>query len=53
MTLLFPNNKFFLETIFGIKKIRTFKLESPLKEKFYKRLVDHFGVMLYRHGSDN
>ncbi len=48
-----PIVSLFSETILGITTIRTFKQESPSKEKFYKRLDDHFGVMLYRHGSDN
>jgi ABC-type multidrug transport system fused ATPase/permease subunit len=48
-----PIVSLFSETIKGITTIRTFKQESPSKEKFYKRLDDHFGVMLYRHGSDN
>ncbi len=48
-----PIVSLFSETILGITTIRTFKQEYPSKEKFYKRLDDHFGVMLYRHGSDN
>jgi ABC-type multidrug transport system fused ATPase/permease subunit len=48
-----PIVSLFSETILGITTIRTFKQEFPSKEKFYKRLDDHFGVMLYRHGSDN
>ena len=48
-----PVVSLFSETILGITTIRTFKKESPSKEKFYRRLDDHFGVMLYRHGTDN
>ena len=48
-----PIVSLFSETILGITTIRTFKQEIPSKNKFYKRLDDHFGVMLYRHGTDN
>ena len=48
-----PIVSLFSETILGITTIRTSKRESPSKNKFYKRLDDHFGVMLYRHGIDN
>ena len=48
-----PIVSLFSETILGITTIRTFKQEIPSKEKFYKRLDDHYGVMLYRHGTDN
>ena len=48
-----PIVSLFSETILGITTIRTFKKEAPSKNKFYKRLDDHFGVMLYRHGTDN
>ena len=48
-----PIISLFSETILGITTIRTFKQETPSKNKFYKRLDDHFGVMLYRHGTDN
>jgi ABC-type multidrug transport system fused ATPase/permease subunit len=48
-----PVISLFSETILGITTIRTFKQEAPSKEKFFKRLDDHFGVMLYRHGTDN
>ena len=48
-----PIISLFSETILGITTIRTFKKEYPSKQKFYKRLDDHFGVMLYRYGTDN
>ena len=48
-----PIISLFSETILGITTIRTFKKENPSKNKFYKRLDDHFGVMLYRYGTDN
>ena len=48
-----PIVSLFSETILGITTIRTFKQETPSKNKFYKKLDDHFGVMLYRHGTDN
>ena len=48
-----PIVSLFSETILGITTIRTFKQELPSKDKFYKRLDDHYGVMLYRHGTDN
>ena len=48
-----PIVSLFSETILGITTIRTFKQEAPSKDKFYKRLDDHYGVMLYRHGTDN
>ena len=48
-----PIISLFSETILGITTIRTFKQEVPSKNKFYKRLDDHFGVMLYRYGTDN
>ena len=48
-----PIISLFSETILGITTIRTFKQEIPSKNKFYKKLDDHFGVMLYRHGTDN
>ena len=48
-----PIVSLFSETILGITTIRTFKQETPSKNKFYKRLDDHFGIMLYRHGADN
>ena len=48
-----PIISLFSETILGITTIRTFKQEIPSKNKFYKRLDDHFGVMLYRYGTDN
>jgi len=46
-----PIISLFSETILGITTIRTFKQENPSKKKFYKKLDDHFGVMLY--GTDN
>ena len=48
-----PIISLFSETILGITTIRTFKKERPSKEKFYKKLDDHYGVMLYRYGTDN
>ena len=48
-----PVISLFSETILGITTIRTFKQEKPSKEKFYKKLDDHYGVMLYRYGTDN
>ena len=48
-----PIISLFSETILGITTIRTFKQEKTSKEKFYKKLDDHFGVMLYRYGTDN
>ena len=48
-----PVISLFSETILGITTIRTFKQELPSKKKFHKRLDDHFGVMLYRYGTDN
>jgi ABC-type multidrug transport system fused ATPase/permease subunit len=48
-----PIVSLFSETILGITTIRTFEKEIPSKEKFYKRLDDYFGVMLYRYGADN
>ena len=48
-----PIVSLFSETILGITTIRTFKQEAPSKDKFYRRLDDHYGVMLYRHGTDN
>ena len=48
-----PIISLFSETILGITTIRTFKKEYPSKQKFYKKLNDHYGVMLYRYGTDN
>ena len=48
-----PAISLFSETILGITAIRTFKQEKPSKKKFYEKLDDHFGVMLYKYGSDN
>ena len=48
-----PIVSLFSETILGITTIRTFNKEIPSKKKFYKRLDDYFGVMLYRYGLDN
>ena len=48
-----PAISLFSETILGITTIRTFKQEKPSKMKFYERLDEHFGVMLYKYGSDN
>ena len=48
-----PAISLFSETILGITTIRTFKQEEPSKKKFYERLDEHFGVMLYKHGTDN
>ena len=48
-----PIISLFSETILGITTIRTFKQELPSKKKFYKRLDDYYGVMLYRYGTDN
>jgi ABC-type multidrug transport system fused ATPase/permease subunit len=48
-----PAISLFSETILGITTIRTFKQEAPSKKKFYERLDEHFGVMLYKHGTDN
>ena len=48
-----PAISLFSETILGITTIRTFKQEEPSKRKFYDRLNEHFGVMLYKHGTDN
>ena len=48
-----PIVSLFSETILGITTIRTFEKEIPSKEKFYKRLDDYYGVMLYRYGADN
>ena len=48
-----PIISLFSETILGITTIRTFRQEYPSKQKFYKKLDDHFGVMLYRYGTDN
>ena len=48
-----PAISLFSETILGITTIRTFKQEQPSKMKFYERLDEHFGVMLYKYGSDN
>ena len=48
-----PIISLFSETILGITTIRTFKKEYPSKQKFYKKLDEHFGVMLYRYGTDN
>ena len=48
-----PIISLFSETILGITTIRTFKQEKPSKKKFYKKLDDHYGVMLYRYGTDN
>ena len=48
-----PIVSLFSETILGITTIRTFNKEIPSKKKFYKRLDDYFGVMLYRYGMDN
>ena len=48
-----PIISLFSETILGITTIRTFNKEIPSKNKFYKRLDDYFGVMLYRYGLDN
>jgi len=48
-----PAISLFSETILGITTIRTFKQEKPSKMKFYERLDEHYGVMLYKYGSDN
>ena len=48
-----PAISLFSETILGITTIRTFKQEKPSKQKFYKKLDEHFGVMLYKYGTDN
>ena len=48
-----PIISLFSETILGITTIRTFKQEIPSKKKFYKKLDEYFGVMLYRYGTDN
>ena len=48
-----PAISLFSETILGITTIRTFKQEAPSKKKFYERLDEHYGVMLYKHGTDN
>ena len=48
-----PIISLFSETILGITTIRTFKQEAQSKIKFCKRLDDHFGVMLYKHGTEN
>jgi ABC-type multidrug transport system fused ATPase/permease subunit len=48
-----PIVSLFSETILGITTIRAFKQETPSKNKFYNRLDDHFGIMLYRYGTDN
>ena len=48
-----PIVSLFSETILGITTIRTFNQEIPSKNKFYKKLDDYFGVMLYRYGMDN
>ena len=48
-----PIVSLFSETILGITTIRTFKQENASKQKFYKRLNDYYGVMLYRYGTDN
>ena len=48
-----PVISLFSETILGITTIRTFKKENPSKKKFYEKLNDHFGVMLYKYGTDN
>ena len=48
-----PIVSLYSETILGITTIRTFNKEIPSKQKFYKRLDDYFGVMLYRYGVDN
>lgn len=48
-----PIISLFSETILGVSTIRTFKTEKPSKEKFYDKLDEHYGVMLYKYGSDN
>ena len=48
-----PAISLFSETILGITTIRTFKQEKPSKKKFHERLDEHFGVMLYKYGTDN
>ena len=48
-----PIVSLFSETILGITTIRTFKREKESKKKFYKRLDDHLGVMIYKYGLDN
>ena len=48
-----PAISLFSETILGITTIRTFKQEAPSKKKFHERLDEHYGVMLYKYGSDN
>ena len=48
-----PAISLFSETILGITTIRTFKQEIPSKKKFYEKLDEHYGVMLYKYGSDN
>jgi ABC-type multidrug transport system fused ATPase/permease subunit len=48
-----PAISLFSETILGITTIRTFKQEAPSKKKFHERLDEHYGVMLYKHGTDN
>ena len=48
-----PIVSLFSETILGVTTIRTFNQEIPSKKKFYKKLDDYYGVMLYRYGMDN
>ena len=48
-----PLINIFSETISGITTIRTFKQENPSKQKFYKKLEDHFNVSLHKYGTDN
>ena len=48
-----PIISLFSESILGITTIRTFRQEIPSKKKFYKKLDDYLGVMVYRYGSDN
>ena len=48
-----PIVSLFSETILGITTIRTSHQEIPSKNKFYKKLNDYYGVMIYRYGLDN
>ena len=48
-----PIVSLFSETILGITTIRTSHQETPSKNKFYKKLNDYYGVMIYRYGLDN
>ena len=48
-----PIISLFSESILGITTIRTFKQETQSKNKLFKKLDNHFGVLLYKHGTDN